>query len=216
MSTTADSIVAPPIPLQTVVPAYPYTQYADDANIVAFFYAYNVLSQQYLDWFNNTPMALYTSPNITGPLLDWVLTGIYGIARPVFSTLATTYIANAVDELPINTLAINQAYSVSSGSAVVANDDYYKRTATWFLWMGDGRAFNFMVLRKRVARFLYGQNGSDVELSYAQNVSIEVGSNPNDITITIPPGTSSSYFEEAINTGVLTLPFQLVPTVVIT
>ena len=41
------------LPMQDTIPAYPYQQYADDADIQAFFAAYNSLAQGYLDWYNS-------------------------------------------------------------------------------------------------------------------------------------------------------------------
>lgn len=210
-----DSIASPPLPLQSIgLVSYAYQQYADDDDIQAFISAYNTLTQSYLSWFSNTPLALYTSPNISGPLLDWIGQGIYGISRPVFSTLATDYTGGAINAFPIDVVAINASTFSSSGSAILATDDYYKRTITWFTYIGNGRYTNATNIRLRVARFLYGVNGTDVTLSQAQNVSVTIGSG-NDITITIPSGTASSYFQEAFQAGLLAFPFQLDPTVTI-
>lgn len=166
-------------PLQAILPAYPYQQYVDDPNIVAFFTALNELAGPYLDWFNNTPLAVYTSPNVSGPLLDWIGQGIYGIARPVFSSQTTKFVAG-VNATPINTVGVDDSTLYRSGTAVLANDDYYKRVLTWWLYAGNGgngggvgRYFNVEVLRLKVARFLYGVNGTDVTLSQAQTVSIQ-------------------------------------------
>src|ERR1700677_2607775 len=167
-----DSIASPTPPLANVIPAYIYQQYADDENVTAFFTATNQLAQGYLSWFNSTPLALYTSPNISGPLLDWIGQGIYGITRPVISTLSTSSVFAALDAVPLDTIAIDGSSSSSTGSAFPANDDFYKRVITWQTYIGDGRTFNAMVLRKRIARFLYGANGTDITASQAQAVSV--------------------------------------------
>ena len=167
-----------PLPLQNIIPSYPYQEYADDENIVAFFTAYNELSQTYLDWFNATPLAVYASPNISGPLLDWIANGIYGIARPVFSSLTTRYVAG-LNSLPLNTVAVNGNQYFQSGTATIANDDYYKRVLTWWLYAGNGRNFNAEILRLKVARFLLGVNGTDVSLAQAQIVHIQPGLVPS-------------------------------------
>lgn len=212
----ADSIVNPQLPLQQILPSYIYQQYADDANIVAFSQAYNTLAQAYLDWFNQTPFGVYTSPSVTGPLLDWIGQGIYGVPRPVFSTLSTYFQGNAIGGVPLNILPVNGSRILRSGTAVTANDDYYKRVLTWNVYIGDGRTVNIMTLRKRIARFLYGVNGTDVSLSMAQNVSIEVVTSPSlSLTITVPAGMASSYFQEGFKSGILPLPFQLAATVTI-
>ena len=70
-------------PLPAVVPAYVYVQYNDDPYVTAFFTAYNELAQGYLNWFNETPLPVWTSPSISGGLLDFIGTNLYGTARPV-------------------------------------------------------------------------------------------------------------------------------------
>src|ERR1700743_1192449 len=110
------SIFSPPQPLQGIIPAYAYRQYADDPDIVAFFNAYNKLSQPYLDWFNQTPLSLYTSPHVNGPLLDWISEGIYGVPRPVFSSLTTRFLGAALNSVPLNTIGLNQSKLFESGT----------------------------------------------------------------------------------------------------
>ncbi|VFS51405.1 hypothetical protein [Budvicia aquatica] len=65
-----------------IIPAYPFIQYNDDENVVAFFNAYNTMAQQYLEAFNSLGLPCWTSPLITGYLLDWIAHGIYGELRP--------------------------------------------------------------------------------------------------------------------------------------
>lgn len=156
---------------QQVIPAYLYEQYNDDADLLAFVNAYNTLAQGYVDWFNNTPLALYTSANVTGALLDWAATGIYGIPRPVISSL-TTKTAGALNSLPMNTASLNKHTIRRGGNAQPASDDIYKRVLTWILYKNDGIQPSLQWLRRRVARFLYGANGSDVSLDEVLNVSI--------------------------------------------
>ena len=167
---------SPPTPLQSIatMQAYPYQQYSDDADVSAFFSAYNQIAQGYLDWFNQTSLSLYTSPAISGQLLDWTMEGIYGILRPVFSSLATSYRAG-LNAFPLNVIPLNGKRFSESGTAILATDDYYKRTGTWILYVGDGGAFTIPLLRLRVARFLYGVNGADVSLAQAQDVHITAG-----------------------------------------
>jgi hypothetical protein len=211
-----DSIAAPPLPLQKCIPAYAYQQFSDDPNIVAWFTAFNQLSQGYVNWFNAVPFGVYTNANVNGPLLDWIGNGIYGVPRPVFSTLTTIFRAAALNAVPLDTIAIDGSSSSSSGSAVIATDDYYKRVITWLTYIGDGRMCNAMVLRKRIARFLYGVNGTDVTLSQAENVSIAVQTSPTlKYIITLPSSANpaSAYFQEGFNAGFLSFPFQLAATV---
>jgi hypothetical protein len=239
----SDSISTPALPLQNVVPAYPYVEYSDDPNVVAFFTAYNILAGGYLAWFNSTPLGVYTSASVSGPLLDWVMNGIYGISRPVFSSLARRFVAG-INSMPINTAAINTGKLYQSGSAVEATDDYYKRVATWWLYLGDGRYFNITTLRKKVARFIYGVNGTDITLSQAQSISITLSgygsyarraginsapinaaaingwyirkpSSSGQLVITVPAGASSQYFQQAFQQGLLNFPFMLNASVLV-
>ena len=209
-----DSIAAPTPPIANILPSYCYQQFSDDENVVAFFSAVNQLSQGYLSWMNQTPLALYTSPNISGQLLDWIGQGIYGITRPVISTLSTTYTPAALNAVPLDTIAIDGSSFSSSGSAFPANDDFYKRVITWQTYIGDGRVFNAMVLRKRIARFLYGANGTDITVSQAQAVSVaSTGATTYTVIVPSAANPASTYFQELFNTGSLGFPFMQTATV---
>lgn len=162
----------PTLPLQTQINSYIYQEYVDDLNVVAFSDSYNTISQSYLDWANGTPFSVWSNANISGPLLDWCLTGIYGISRPVFSSLVRRFRAG-MNALPMNTYALNGNKLFQSGTATQATDDYYRRVATWILYTGNGRQFNVEVLRLKVARFIYGVDGTDVTLAQAQTIHIE-------------------------------------------
>jgi hypothetical protein len=209
----ATDIGNPPAPLQAIIPSYAYQQYSDDADIQAFISAYNQLAQSYLAWFNATPLSVYTSPNVSGALLDWIMQGVYGISRPVFSSETSRFVAG-INSAPVNAVAVDGNQFSSSGSATLADDDYYKRVGTWILYVGDGRVFNIQLLRRRVARFLYGVNGTDINFDLVQTVSISVSGTA--FTITIPPVAAATYFEQGLNQGVLPFPFQYTATVVIT
>ncbi|QGZ66262.1 hypothetical protein [Paraburkholderia acidisoli] len=191
-------------PLQQVIPAYLYQQYFDDSSIQAFVDSYNSLAQGYLSWFNNTPLGLYTSPNITGTLLDWIGQGIYGISRPVLSTQTTTITAG-YDAFAYNTVPYNYLSYSSSGTAQTASDDIYKRMMTWNLYRGDGQMFTMGWLKNRVSRFINGANGSD----YA------VLDNPPSITVSGNTFTITSFddavftaLQELINARLVSVPFQ--------
>lgn len=227
-------------PLQEVIYAYPYQQYADDPNIVAFFDSFNSLSQGYLDWFNQTPLSVYTSSNISGPLLDWIGQGLHGIARPVISSL-TTKSTGSYNTVPYDSLAYNRHKQLQSGTAQVATDDIYKRVLTWHLYLGDGRQMSIMWLRRRVARFIFGINGSDIPADDLQKISITrppssfagaYGTPPYNtqpyivrrsgrhaaaraIQIGIPTGQVGQIFQALVNEGYLALPFQVKFSVVL-
>lgn len=197
-------------PTSAIIPAYPYRQYSIDASVQAFFASQNSLSQEYLDWFNNTPLALYTSPNISGLLLDWIANGIYGIPRPVLSSGTSQrragYNSTAYDTIAYDTLIFSQ-----SGTATIANDDIYKRVMTWNTYKGDGQVFSMFWLKNRINRFLNGVNGTDWPVLNNPPFIAVSGS-----TFLIDSGSGSPMFtvlSQAIANGVLALPFQYTFTV---
>jgi hypothetical protein len=227
-------------PLQQIAYSYPYQEYADDPNVTAFFDSYNSLAQGYLQWFLDTPLSVYTSSAINGPLLDWVGEGLYGIARPVISSL-TTKNNGAYNTVPFNSLAYNRRQQLQSGTAMVATDDIYKRVLTWHLYLGDGRQMSIMWLRRRVARFIFGVNGADIPVDYLQQISIQrspagfagaYGTPPyntqayntrrsgrnaaaRSIQIGVPAGAISQTFQALVSQEYLALPFQVKFTVVV-
>jgi hypothetical protein len=221
-------------PLAEVIQAYVYGEFADDPDIQAFFAAVNTEGQGYLNWFLQTPLSVYTLPAINGPLLDWIGQGIYGISRPVISSLISRSYG-AYNTLPYNTRAYGTRREVNSGNAQEASDDIYKRTLTWYTYLGDGRQMSIMWLRRRVARFLFGANGSDIPVDYLSQVSISrnsagfsgaVNTAPyntqayntrqtrktlaaRSITIGVPPSPIAQTFQALLNEGYLALPFQV-------
>jgi len=223
--------------IQQIPPAYVYDQYSDDADVQAFVAAFNSLAQGYLQWFNDTPLGVYTSPNISGALLDWIGQGIYGVARPVVAT-ESQYQTGTFNAQPYNTLAFNTLNVVISGTAQIATDDYYKRALTWYFYKGDGKQFSTTWLKKRVARFLYGSDGQDVSPSELFNVGVRPktfqvmsgfnGSPYNNavynaemvgniesilLTITLPQITASQIFTAFLEQGLLPMPLQVNYTV---
>lgn len=200
-------------PQQAVLPAYPYLEYSDDDNIQGFFSALNGLQQGYLDWFNQTPLAVYTASGISGPLLDWCATGIYGISRPVLSTQSGTNIG-AWNSYAWNTLPWDGARITTSGTVTVATDDIYKRVLTWHLYRGDGNVPSIPWLRRRVARFIYGAGGTDISVDVLPNIQISQPS-AHALTITVPAGPNGNLFAQCVDNGVLALPFQMTFTVTV-
>ncbi len=221
-------------PIQAVPRCYVYDQYSDDPNIQAFADAYTAIMQGYLDWFNSTPLGAYTNPNIAGPLLDWTAAGIYGVVRPVISTLNKStrggFGTRIYGTSPYGTLLKKQ-----SGTAQVANDDYYKRTLTWILYQGDADNIDITWLKNRIARFLYGANGADVDVGMANNISImpmmmvpdagygarTFGKKPAygkmfmrqvmsiRLYITIPDIPAAHVFAALVTQGILPMPIQI-------
>jgi hypothetical protein len=195
------------------------------------------MAQGYLDWFNNTPLALYTSPNITGALLDWVGTYFYGVRRPVFGSFSS-YAIGPVNSFVINTLAVNGSETFTSGSAAPVDDDIYKRVLTWWFYRGDGKNMSVDWIKRRVTRFLYGVNGGDVPYpsenppgitletdvfigalnSFTMNTLPFDGGGSETIlgfTITVPIGSAGTALQSLVAANLLALPFENNFTVVL-
>lgn len=190
--------------------AYPYVQYQDDDDIKAFFIATNQNNQTYLDFFSTYNLAVYTDTVISGALLDWIAAGIYGFTRQTFPTGAVSTAG------PYNTAAYNELYFAqffTSGADTfyVVNDDVFKRCMTWNLYKGDGEGFNITWLKRRVLRFLLGDNGADPGIQETYDVSITFGAGTL-VNINIEPALSSlpmaAILQTAINSQTLQLPFQ--------
>ena len=222
-------------PLPNVIPAYVYDQYSDDENVQGFFEVLNAMAQGYLDWFNQTPLALYTNPNINGPLLDWVGNSLYNIPRPVISDVQQV-VKGALATVPLTALPIAGFQISESGTSAIATDDVYKRVLTWFMYRGDGMQMTVEWLRRRIARFIYGINGTDltdiglistVSLSQVNSQSGGVMGNGvmglmvmglafnkvlHKVVANLPSYPMSSVLQELVNTGVIPLPFQVTVT----
>lgn len=192
------------LPLQNVIPSYMYWEYSDDQDLQAFVASYNSLGQGYLDWFNSTPLGVYTSSNITGPLLDWIGNGIYGIPRPVLSS-QTSLTTAGYNTLPYNTVPYDFLSESSSGSAAIASDDIYKRVMTWNLYRGDGQVFTIGWLKNRVNRFLNGANGTDWPVL---NDPPSITVSGNVFTITSFDDVFYTALQECISNNTLSVPFQ--------
>lgn len=175
--------------LQAIIPAYLYAQYSDDANLQAYIQAYNELATGYLDWFVQTPIAVWTNPNVTGLLLDWIGQNLYGFPRPVQATLTETH-KGGIATQPLSSFQIAGYSRTLSGTGQAVNDDLYKRSLTWVLYLGDGRNATIPWLRNRVRRFLYGVNGSDTgvgePISLSTNSQFGVGAVATFVVSTKP------------------------------
>lgn len=192
------------LPLQNVIPSYLYWEYSDDQDLQAFVASYNSLAQGYLSWFNETPLGLYTSPNIFGTLLDWVGVGIYNIPRPVLST-QTTEIRAGYNEFAYNSVPYNYLSQTSSGTAQLASDDIYKRMMTWNLYRGDGQMFTMGWLKNRVNRFINGVNGTDYPvLDNPPSISVS----GNTFTITSFDDSVFTALQDLISNRLVSIPFQ--------
>ena len=219
-------------PIQNVPRAYPYAQYSDDPNVSAFFTAYTQIAQGYLEWFNQNCLGIYTDKS--GPLLDWIGTNLYGLPRPVVGTQRQTQ-QGAIGTFTIGTQAIGINKITRNDIAQPVGDDIYKRYLTMWLYMGDGKQMSIDWIRRRVARFLFGANGSDVPVQDLQKVSVAIPLMPrrgaigtfaigtqaiavlpaqtkyaaHSLNINIPVAAASTQFQLLFNAGLVPLPFQI-------
>jgi hypothetical protein len=173
-----------PTTLQNTIPSYLYKEYDDDQDLQAFVYAYNQISQTYLDWFNTINLPIYTG--LSAPLLDWVAQGLYGLARPtLFSYNFTT--TGTFGKIQFGTYNYGKFDVLENITNVtVTSDDIYKRILTWHFYKGDGKNVNALWMKRRVARFIYGVNGTDYQQP-TSNISI-MFTPTGQMTITILSG----------------------------
>lgn len=195
------------------IPAYLYSQYGDDENLQAMFDAYNSMSQEYLDWFVNTPLGVYTNTNISGSLLDWVAEGLYGIKRPVLP-YGKIVSSGRIDTYELDTHELDQGITTGSINLFTTTDDIFKRIITWHFFKGDGQVFTIPWLKRRIMRFLIGYNGVAPNIDNTYPVSVKVGT-PPEIIITIAYNDLgpvylpvAQIFQSAVASGAVELPFQ--------
>lgn len=218
--------------------AYPYQQYREDENVRAFFTAYTQIGQQYLDSLNSLQLPIYSGPNLTGSLLDWLMVGLYDIVRAALPR-TDIYSIGPYGTAYYGQISYGVRRVITPSTFYETTDDIYKRIGTWALWKGDGKVFNIRWLKRRVMRFLTGVNGTAGETGQTYRISVTMAGGEVTIrifagvrTITGPVsyGTFSygtrSYgrlvstyvaypnaelapiLQSAIDSGVLELPFQ--------
>jgi len=161
--------------LATTIESYPYWQYAGDKDIAAFFRAYNELSQEMIDWFNNIGLPIYTGDQISGEMLDWVGAGLYGLPRPVLSN-GNYETIGLLGTYQLGTTKLGTSKTINSAPYYVTSDDIYKRILTWRFYKGDGFTFNTYWLKRRIMRFLNGTNGTAPNIDNTYQISVTVNS----------------------------------------
>ena len=169
--------------VQGTIPSYLYWQYNDDSDLQAFVNSYNTITQTYVNTFNQLNLPVYTGSLITGDLLDWVAQGIYGQTRPVLPSGLTRYLG-AYNTSAYNTIEYNGLDTVGPSTFYTTTDDIFKRILTWNLYKGDGRIFNVRWLKRRIMRFLNGENGTDPGVNQTYQISVTFGS-PDQVNINI-------------------------------
>lgn len=192
--------------LQKTIPAYLYQEYSDDEDLQAFIDAANTMLQQYVDWFNQIELPIYTSPTISGTLLDWVGAGLYGYPRPSLPGVA------AINIGPINTYGPNSEVPINSqtsspATATLVSDDIYKRLLTWHFYKGDGKQFTIRWMKNRIMRFLTGVNGTAPLIDETYQIGLTFGSG-NSVALTCPEYSTAPALVAAIASGAAETPFQ--------
>jgi hypothetical protein len=211
----------------TTLNSYLYTQYQDDDDLQATRVVYNQATQTYVDWFNTVGLPFY--PGLNGPLLDWVVRGLYGMTRPSFLSPATPL--GPFNTVPLNTSPMTFNAFVPSTS-YATSDDALKRMLTWNFYKGDGKRFCMRWLKRRVMRFLAGVNGLDPQPGTAgfvvgtENTSaigahvasggvltVNVSQSALSALLAVTPGVLP-LFQLAFQSGVLEIPAQF-PTYIV-
>ena len=183
--------------LTQTIPAYLYTQYADDQDLQAFVQAINNLQQQYVDLFNSLNLPIYTGDAISGDLLDWVAEGLYGIPRQPLPS-GSSHAIGPIATIPFGKYPFGMYKLLGPANYYVTNDDVFKRIITWHFFKGDGKVFNIRWLKRRIMRFLNGVNGTDYNIDQTYQVSVTFGTG-NQVNIRILSGFTK-YINGAIGT----------------
>jgi hypothetical protein len=210
-----------------ILPSYLYFQYQNDPDLPALIDAYNTLAQEYLDWFNNINLPIYTG--LSGALLDWVGRGVYGIQRPTFATESIDGVIGQIAGVkhhgpaPLPTpniaLAISSTQVFKTTTSYDTPDDIYKRVLTWWFYKGDGYDFSIQWLKRRIYRFLFGVEGTDASAPFTPDISVTFTHATSipvcEIVINNAVNPIATYFELAVEQGVLCLPFRFTYSVTI-
>ena len=179
-----------PTSLQNIIPSYLFVEYNDDDTLQAFVSAQNKYAQEYLTFLNSLALGVYTQNPVSGTLLDWVASGVYGTLRPALPSNLTTakggYNSTVINTKPGYNGFIKAAYA----TYYVTSDDTFRRILTWNFYKGDGFIFSVRWLKRRVMRFLFGVNGIDYGVNETYPVSVTFTAT-RQITISINASQSA-------------------------
>lgn len=168
------------------IPSYLYVQYNEDDDLRAFVDAYNQLTQEIIDWFAGANLPIYTGDPVSGALLDWVALGLYGMPRPVLPAAAPRDIGTLGTGL-FGSLMFDEFRRIAPTEFYATTDDVFRRCMTWNFYKGDGRTFNVRWLKRRVQRFLTGENGAPLNPGQTYQISVTFGVD-NQVTIRLVSG----------------------------
>jgi hypothetical protein len=156
--------------------SYLYEEYSDDNDLQAFVRAYNIMQQNFITAFLNLNLPIYTKDPISGALLDWVGVGLYGFPRPSLS-YSFPLLFGPYNTGQYNTQEYNWYQYIPPTGIALVNDDIYRRCITWHFSKRDGKYFNVEWLKKRIMRFLIGENGTQPNIDNAYQISVTFGPN---------------------------------------
>lgn len=172
--------------LTKTIPSYLYKQYDDDDTLQAFVDVFNSMAQEYVDWFNELGLPIYTGRGslVDGTLLDWVATNLYGFPRPVLP-FGDQESDGPLNSMALNAIVLDGSFSRDPANVFTTNDDVYRRCLTWMFFKGDGKEFTIRWLKRRVARFLTGKNGRAGETDQTYRISVTFGPDPKRVNINV-------------------------------
>jgi hypothetical protein len=158
------------------IQSYLYQEYSDDDDLQAFVAAYNSMQQDIVDTFNGLNLPIYTKEPVAGALLDWVARGLYGMSRP--SLISGQYkTLGPYNSGEYDTQQYNQWNLLFPDQIAVTNDDIFRRILTWHISKREGKYFTIPWLKKRIAKFLYGTNGTQPNIDQTYQISVAFGPN---------------------------------------
>jgi hypothetical protein len=175
--------------LANIIPSYLYVEYNDDDDLQALVTAFNTSAQEYVTWFNQVGLPIYTGPLIVGDLLDWVAEGLYGIKRTPLPGGNDQKIG-MYGTIPYGTRPFATFKVLDPKVYYLTNDDIFKRIITWAFFKGDGKVFNIRWLKRRIMRFLNGVNGVDFNIDQTYQISVSFGTG-NQVNIGVLSKTAT-------------------------
>lgn len=168
--------------LNDIIKSYPYTQYNDDENIAAFFSAYNKIAEDIYEWMKNANLPVFSGGYNAGDQLKWIARGVYGVKPPILVS-GKQQVYGPFNSTSFNQLSFNARDVVNKSEQVVASDDIFKRVMTWNFYKGDGFDFTIPWLKRRIMRFIVGDDGVDITNDEHWSISVLFSSDGASISI---------------------------------
>ena len=234
-----------PTGLTKMIPSYLYEEYKDDDDLQAFVAAYNTMAQQYLDWFNSVQLPIYTGlsgdlldwiaegvygitrPSLgsgqnrdIGPFNTWAFNTIPFNKRKIIGPSNVTVTSDDIFKRIIT-------WHFFKGDGKVFNVRWLKRRIMRFLTGTNG--IDPGVNETYQVSVTFGTNGQ-VTITIVQgfrtltggalfnrfgfNQNVPFNSIRSTFT-SITPLPNAAILQEAIESGVLELPFQFTWNVVV-